>query len=156
MGGGLLRPIVSNRKYSGGMIRSPQMAAIQNIIFANLTVPSRAAASSTHGLAVEPAESCGKQQRVEKNQPSEDRHQRQVWELGHQGGAQAFAGVDQGINEHGFLKNGKLLQRAPGIVSAAKKDHGRHDEAEHQADVVLRNATAQRKSAGRRKKRHEH
>src|SRR6266852_7000995 len=131
MGGGSLRPIRSNIKYSGVRMRKPQIPATQNTIFANLIVSSR---SSTDGFAVEIAEADGEEQHVEEHQPEDYRHQGQMRELGNHRGAKAFAGVNEGIYEDGFLQDGEFVERAPGIVGAAKKNHGGHDEAEHQAD----------------------
>src|SRR6266404_257206 len=110
------------------------MPATQNTIVANLMVSSR---SSADGLPVEIAEADGEQQGVEKDKADDHGHQREMRELGNHRGAKAFAGVNEGVHEHGFLQDGEFVERAPGIVGAAKKNHGGDDEAEHQADVGL-------------------
>src|SRR6266566_4242337 len=69
--------------------------------------------------------------------------------LGNHGSAKTFTGVDEGIYEHGFLQNGELFERAPGVVGAAEENHRRHDEAEHEADVGLLHAAAEGQATGR-------
>ncbi len=111
--------------------------------------------SSGDGLAVEVAKAGEEQQRVEKYESDEHGHQGKMRELGNHRSAKTFAGVDEGIYEHGFLENGEFVERAPGIVGTAEKDHGRDDETEHEADVGLLHAAAERKATGRGEKSHE-
>src|SRR5439155_19371640 len=111
--------------------------------------------SSGDGLAVEVAKAGDEQQGVEKYQADDDREQGEMRKLGNHRGAKSFAGVDERIYEHGFLQDGKFFERTPGIVRAAEENHGSDDQAEHQADVRLLHAAAEREAASRRKKSHE-
>src|SRR6266436_5223687 len=86
------------------MTRKPQIPATQNTIFANLMASSR---NSADRFAVEIAEADGEQQGVEKYKTDDDGHQREMRELGNHRGAKAFAGVDEGVHEHGFLQDGE-------------------------------------------------
>src|SRR5437016_7200298 len=112
-------------------------------------------ASSTDGLAVKVAQARCEQQGVEKDEADDYGEQREMRKLGNHRGAQAFAGVDERIYEHGFLQNREFFERAPGIVRAAEENHGSDDEAEHQADVGLLHAAAERETTGRREKSHQ-
>src|SRR5260370_10937595 len=112
--------------------------------------------SSADGLAVEAAKASGKQQRVEEYQPNDHGEQGEMRKLGNHGSAETFAGVNERIDEHGLLQDRELVQRAPGIVSTAKENHGSDDEAEHQADVGLLHAATESEATGRREKSHEH
>ena len=82
------------------------MPATQNTIVANLMVSSR---SSADGLPVEIAEADGEQQGVEKDKADDHGHQREMRELGNHRGAKAFAGVNEGIYEDGFLQDGEFI-----------------------------------------------
>ncbi len=95
----------------------------------------------------------GEERNVEENQSPEDSRKWQMRKLRHHGAAETFARVNQGIHQDGLLKDGEFFERAPGIVGATEKDHGRHDEAEHQADVRLLHAAAEGEAAGRGEKR---
>src|SRR5205807_5018123 len=105
------------------------MPATQNTIFAKFTALSDCRCNiSGDGFAVEVAKSREEQQGVEKYQANDYREQREMRKLGNHRGAKAFAGVHERIYEHGFLQEGKFLERAPGIVGAAEENHGRDDE----------------------------
>src|SRR2546423_1735179 len=104
---------------------------------------------------MEVAKAGDEQQGVEKYQADDDREQGEMPKLGNHRGAQAFAGVNERIYEHGFLQNREFFERAPGIVRAAEENHGSDDEAEHEADVRLLHAAAEREATGRREKSHE-
>src|SRR5437660_11509787 len=104
---------------------------------------------------MEVAKARGEQQGVEKYQADDDCEQGEMRKLGNHGGAKAFAGVDERIYEHGFLQNREFFERTPGIVRAAEENHGSDNEAEHQADVGLLHAAAERETAGRREKSHQ-
>src|SRR5260370_14500466 len=112
--------------------------------------------SSTDGLAMKAAEAGDKQQRVEEYQPDNHRKQGEMRKLRNHSSAKALAGVNQPIYEHGSLQDGKLFERAPGIVSAAEENHGRDDEAEHEADVSLLHAAPEGEATGRGEKSHQH
>src|SRR5438034_6933626 len=112
-------------------------------------------ATLAHRFAVEPAQACGEQQQIEDNQHSEDNQQRKMRELRHQRSAQAFARVHQRIDEHRFLHDGELLERAPWIVSATEENHRRHNQTEHQADMGLLHTAAERQAARRGEKSHK-
>ena len=92
--------------------------------------PQNARASADR-FAVELAEARDEQERIEENERGHDGQERKMRKLRNHGAAQAFAGVHQRIDEHSFLKNWKVRQRAPRIVSTAEKDHGRNNQAEH-------------------------
>src|SRR6266852_5248045 len=98
------------------------MPATQNTVFANFITFSDADDHSRHG---------------------------EMRKLGNHCSAKALAGVDEGIYEHSFLEDGEFVQRAPGIVGAAEENHGSHNEAEHQADVGLLHAAAEREATSR-------
>src|SRR5437660_276916 len=104
---------------------------------------------------MEVAKAGDEQQGVEKYQADDDREQGEMPKLGNHRGAQAFAGVNERIYEHGFLQNRKFFERAPGIVRAAEENHGSDNQAEHQADVRLLHAAAEREATGRREKSYE-
>src|SRR5437899_8910415 len=76
--------------------------------------------------------------------------------LRNHGSTETFAGVNEGIYEHGPLQDGEFIERAPGIVSATEENHGRHDEAEHQTDVGLLHAAAEGEAASGGEKSDEH
>ena len=76
--------------------------------------------------------------------------------LRHKRCAQTFAGIDQRIDQHDFLHDREICQRAPRIVRATEKDHRRHHQREHQADVRLLDAAPERQAAARGKERDEH
>src|SRR5205807_3531503 len=79
---------------------------------------------SADRFAVELAEARDKQERIEENERGQDGQERKMRKLRNHGAAQAFAGVHQRIDEHNFLKNWKVRQRAPRIVSTAEKIMG--------------------------------
>src|SRR4029077_14867694 len=87
------------------------------------------------------------QQDVEKYQGYEIYRGGEMGELRNESGTQSFAGVDQGVHKHQLLKDGERLERAPGVVCAAEKDHWRHDHAEHQSDVLLIDAASEGEAA---------
>ena len=70
--------------------------------------------------------------------------------LRHERRPQPFARISQRIDEHNFLQNRKLAQRAPRIISASKKYHWSHHHAEHQSDVLLIYAASERQSSAGR------
>ena len=101
---------------------------------------------------MEAAEANREQQHVEENQSGEDGREGEMRKLRDHGAAKTFAGVNERIYEHGFLEDRKFFERAPRIVGAAKENHGRDDQAEHQADVGLLHAAAEGEAAGGGKK----
>src|SRR5260370_16922920 len=116
------------------------MPATQNTIFANLICFLRwlmILTSSGDGLAVEVAKAGEEQQRVEKYESDEHGHQGKMRELGNHRSAKTFAGVDEGIYEHGFLENGEFVERAPAIIGTAEKHHGRNHQTQPHPDSHL-------------------
>src|SRR5260370_32260748 len=122
------------------------MPATQNTIFANLIASSR---SSGDGFAVEVAKAGEEQQGVEQYQPDDYGNQGEMRKLGNHRCAKTFAGVNEGIDEHGFLQDGKLFESTPRIVGAAEENHGGDNEAEHQADMGLLHAADEREATRR-------
>src|SRR5712692_5997233 len=112
--------------------------------------------SSTDGLAVKAAEAGGEQQSVEEYQADDHGEQGEMRKLRDHCRSQTFAGVDKRIYEHGFLEDREFLQGAPRIISATKENHGRNDQAEHQADVGLLHATAEGEATGGGEKSYQH
>src|SRR5712692_1633584 len=110
---------------------------------------------SADGLTVKAAEAGGEQQSVEEYQPDDHREQGEMRKLGNHGSAKTLAGVDKRIDKHGFLEDREFLQGAPRIVSATKENHGRNDQAEHQADVGLLHAATEGETAGGGEKSHQ-
>src|SRR6202035_3678648 len=111
---------------------------------------------SAHRLAPELRKSGGQKEQVKDGQSNQHRYHRYVRELRNKCASQTFAGVNQRIHQHDLLKDRKVRQRTPRIISTAKKDHRRQNHAEHQSDMVLVNAATKGKSAAGGKKRHQH
>ena len=68
--------------------------------------------------------------------------------LRHERSSQAFACVDERIDERELRQNREFGQRAPRIVRiTTEKYHRRHHHTEHQADVLLIDTAAKREAS---------
>ena len=56
-------------------------------------------------------------------------------EGGNHGITQSLRGIGQGVEERDDLEPFDRVERTPGVVGAARKDQGREDQREHQADL---------------------
>src|SRR5215470_10547982 len=75
--------------------------------------------------------------------------------LWHERAPETLAGIDNGVDQYGARENRKLAEGVPRVVRAAKENHRREHEAEHQADMLRADARAEREADGGREQRHE-
>src|SRR5579863_4748852 len=71
-----------------------------------------------HSLFLKLPQSNRQQQNIDEAQHEEDRREREMRNLRHQSGAQAFAGIHERVDQYGLLQDWKTLQRTPGKISA--------------------------------------
>jgi len=102
-----------------------------------------------HGFTAKLPQAEGQQQPVKSRQNNQNGRQRKVRELWHERSSQAFAGVDQRIDQHSFLQDGKFVQRAPRVVSSAKENQRSQNHTEHQSNMLLIDAATQCESTAR-------
>src|SRR5207253_10598215 len=92
---------------------------------------------------------------IEEDQADEQTARRQMRKLRHERAPKSFARVHDRIDEDRAREDRKFLQRLPRIVRAAEEDHRREYKAEHQPDVLLADAAAERQADRGRQERHE-
>src|SRR5207302_1686586 len=98
--------------------------------------------ASTDGLFLELPQANNQQQDIKEQESQKHRHSGQMREPWHQHRTQSLTGIDERVDEHSLLQDGELVERAPGIVSTAEKNHWRNHHAEHQSDMLLVYAAA--------------
>src|SRR6266705_1698061 len=82
------------------------------------------------------------EQRAITHQPSEDQPQRHMRQLRRQRRAEAFARVDQRIDQHELLEPRQHLKRCPRIIGTTEEDHRSEQYVEHQPDLLRLNNRA--------------
>src|ERR1700685_703035 len=71
-------------------------------------------------------------------------------------GAQTFAGIHEGVQQHQSLKRREGAQSTPRIVNTTKKSHGSHDNREDKSRLSQSHAAPHRKPTGSRKDREQY